>query len=65
MISSIEPVSAMAAEPVTVKRAELENQLSLAIKRAEQRYKQVDQLPHSKPMVANPPHLGIRVDIKV
>jgi hypothetical protein len=45
-------------------RAELEQQLHQAIRRAEQQYRRVLEAPALRP-AANPPHLGVKVDIRV
>lgn len=53
--------------PVSPRRLELEEQLAQAIRQAERRYRMSQAQTSAAPPAptANPPHLGLKVDIRV
>jgi hypothetical protein len=65
MINSIGDNLTPATHETGARRTEMEQQLASAIRRAEQRYRQVSA-PQPEPIPSgNPPHLGSRVDIRI
>ncbi len=64
MAGEVGPPGQAAQLPATIRRAALEAQLSLAIRRAQKSYLKVKNTPQSKPS-SSPPHLGRRIDIRV